>query len=280
MKVTLVSPFGVVTDRPLSALPLAMYTPAWAEVVVAVMASTLVASALLAAPVAVLLDVVRLPAVTLVPEPVAVMPPLPAVRVTSPPVAVMLPTVMPPWVALSTTLLSVPAAVRVPMVRPLLSLRYTPPLPALALTVLLWVLRARASSPTSWPALRLTVRPTSEVPAWAARMLPVSEVTSRLLVADTVPVRITPSLARTLTFLVPVLPLLRVMEPELSMAAELEVRLLTVICSRAITSPRISAPSFLTLMPPFWVEAVSTPTLVLTAALSVPTAPSATNLAE
>ena len=117
------SPFGVVTDRPLSALVLFMYTADWAAVVVAVILSTVVASALFAAPVANLLDVVRVPAVTLVPEPVAVMPPLPAVRVTLAPVAVMLPTVMLPWVALSTTLLSVPAAVRVPMVRPWLSLR-------------------------------------------------------------------------------------------------------------------------------------------------------------
>ena len=244
------------------------------------MVSTLVASALLAAPVANLLDVVRLSAVTLVLEPVAVMPPLPAVRVTSPPVAVMLPRVMLPWVALSITSLPVPAAVMLPTVRPLLSLRYTPPLPALALMVLLWVLRDWDASPTSLPALRLTVRPTSEVPASAARMLPVSDVTSRVLVADTAPVRITPLLARTLTFLVPVLELLRVIEPPLSMAAELEVTLLTVICSRAITSPRINAPSFLTLIPPFWVEALSTPTLVLTAALSLPTAPSATNFAE
>ena len=228
-----------------------------------------------------LLEAVRSLAVTLVVEPLAeMMLPLSAFRVTAPPVAVRLPMVMLPWVALSTTLLSVPAAVMVPTVRPLLSLRYTPPLPAAALTVLLWVLRDWAASPISPPADRLTLRPTSEVPAWAARMLPVSEVTLRPLVAETVPVRITPSLAWTLTFLVPVLPLLRVIAPLLSTAPDTEDWPLMVICSRATTSPRISAPSFLTLMPPFWVEAESTPTLVLTAVLSLPTAPSATSLAE
>ncbi|MCY1409736.1 hypothetical protein D9M71_250920 [compost metagenome] len=201
---------------------------------------TEVSSALFEAPMPVLAFSASSAAVTFSASPLlSRIAPLSAVRPTLPFCATMLPTCSEPCAAFSTTSLPLPAWM-LPTVRPLFSVMYTPPVLAVASSLLLWMLKARSAWPTLSP-IRVMLRPVSWVPSAALNRPPLKEPSPRKLVAETGPVMNMLPWEMIWTSLVPVAPLDRVTCPLPSLIASSAVGWpLTLTVSRAVILPRIS----------------------------------------